>query len=108
MARRESGSLYAGEGKERKRIYWRIMLGRHRRRDSLSSLPIFPQPPTSRHQVPIARAREGRSGVHLMLDTEPDLKTDENKAGGPPRFLLVADERPALVGPDGHTYMRVS
>lgn len=84
--RRESGRLHAAKrGKrEETHILAHYALGRRRRRYSLSPPPT---PPLPGPRVPIAqeRKREGRSRVHL-LDTEPDLKTDENKAGAPKVF----------------------
>lgn len=85
MARRESGRLYAGRGKGEETHTGALCSA-----DIVGAIPFLPSrsspifPP--RHQVSIAREREGQSGVHLMLDTEPDLKTDENKARGPQGF----------------------
>lgn len=56
-------------GKEKKRILAHCVHARHRRRDS-----------------PRRAAEEKQERV---LDREPDLKTDENKAAKGPRLLFV-------------------
>jgi len=52
-------ALSAGKREKRGNAYCGALYsGRHRRSDSLSSLPDSPPRPGPRHQVPIARARE--------------------------------------------------
>lgn len=87
--RNRSGRLYVVKGK-REETHTGALCA-----DIVGAIPFLPSwlphqdhPSSSSHR---AREREEQSRVHL-LDTEPDLKTDENKAGAP-RFLLAVAYR---------------
>lgn len=104
--RRVGSLLSSEEGKrEETHILAHYALGRRRRRCSLSSPPT--PPPPQALEFPSREREGGDQRVHL-LDTEPDLKTDENKAGAPKVFSPpAAGEGPASAGPDDHTYARL-